>query len=176
MSEVSDILGDEMPVRTGTPAKPWGHSWVDDTELVEKLLLLLRAGNPIMTAVGALSIPRQNFYDAMKIGRNNPDHPRYGPFAREVEAAMAAPNARWLQTINRSARTDWKAALALLERRDPENFGVKKDATTGPAQSVVIELRFPGQPATANTIDAEDIVDGEIVEPEGRELGSGADT
>lgn len=146
-------------VDPGPPAPSHNRPWfVEFPEKREALMTLLKAGNPLNTAVQFAGVPLSSFYYAMRVGRNTPEGP-YAEFVEEVLQAQAVPKVRWQRTIDRAAQNDWKAAFALLERRDPENYGKRDKVVVGgdPNNPVVVELRWPTQNGNIIDLDDDDI-------------------
>jgi len=95
-----------------------------DESVVEALVTMLKAGNYLNVAVRAAGIGMQTYRDWLKRGQSSAlvDAP-YRDMRERVEKARADGEVRLVSIIASAARTDWRAALALLEREFPDRWG-----------------------------------------------------
>jgi hypothetical protein len=125
-------------------------------ELTSELVLMLRAGNYVVTACAAVGISRRTF--EMWCGRGEPE---YQTFRKRVEKARAEGEARNVAAIARAATKDWHAAAWLLERQHPERWA-------RPTQRGLTDV--PDVPE--HDIDPLDAIDAPVVSLEGRRTRS----
>lgn len=96
-------------------------------EVVEKLLVLIRAGNYIETAAAGIGMGRDTLYRWMKA---------YPWFREKVTEAVSVSEAADLQNIARAARDGaWQASAWRLERRFPERWA-RRDRAEVPEDQV----------------------------------------
>ena len=97
-------------------------------------------GATYKNAVGAAGISYVTFLDWLERGRKIQDgetrksksNTKYLEFLKSVEKAKHTAFLRYTSTIAKAANSgDWRAAESFLKRRDPENWGDKKDITSG---------------------------------------------
>jgi len=113
-------------------------------EVVERLTVMLRAGNYLHVAISAAGISRATFGTWMQRGTSKraSDAP-YVDLRKRVETARAEGEVRMVTVIARAAQNgDWRAALVLLEREFPERWG-----------PVGVRMRDEGPPAPAEPVD-----------------------
>ena len=89
------------------------------------IIKAVRSGCTIKSALGAASIS-QSTYEAWR--KDKPG------FIGDIERARARGRNERVRFIMRAARMDWRAALALLEREDPENWSLKQRIEHSTAQ------------------------------------------
>jgi hypothetical protein len=96
-------------------------------ELKTRLFVALRMGNPLETACTAVGIPSRTF--RIYRAKAQRGEPYYVAFFDELEAAMADAKVRLLAQLRINGAKDWRAQLAILERIDAKNFGLKQQVT-----------------------------------------------
>ena len=96
----------------------------------EKIALAVSAGASYRAAAGMAGVGESTLRSWLARGRAERDARRRDPSERPyvllveaLEQASARAEVRAAATITRAQETDWRAALAFLERRDPENWG-----------------------------------------------------
>jgi hypothetical protein len=98
---------------------------VADPKLLDRICDLLRQGCSIRTTSECVGLSQSCFFEYMR--RGNPDatdhDPRFVEFAQRVTRARGEGKARLVGLINEAAAHDWRAAVALLERLSPAEYG-----------------------------------------------------
>ncbi len=96
-----------------------------DPELSQRLCSLLAGGCSVRTACEATGLSESTFFDYLR--RAAPEHsghePRFLEFSQRVTRARGDGKAKLIGFVAEAARTDWRAALALLERIAPDEYG-----------------------------------------------------
>jgi transposase len=109
------------------------------SELGERLVAALRAGNVIHVACEAVGIDRRTYSRWMERGRSGRARDNaYRELRAQVESARAEAEARAVTQIARAAAEDWRAAAWLLERGFPDRWG-------RPAERVQV-IEVPAEP------------------------------
>ena len=90
-------------------------------EVSERICRAIRAGNYPATAARAAGIAESTFYRWMEEGRSA-ESGKYRDFHEAVKRAEAEGEARAVVLISKAMAKDWRAAMALLERRHPERW------------------------------------------------------
>lgn len=106
------------------------------TDVREKILTAVRAGNYLEVAARYAGIAESTFWDWVRKGRDG--HPTYTPFVKELDEAQAQSEVLDLARIGKAAEDPerWTAAAWRLERRYPDRYGrpstrVQVDAKVG---------------------------------------------
>jgi hypothetical protein len=102
-----------------------GRSTTLTETIADNLVTMLSAGNYLSVSLAAVSVPTQTFRDWMHKGATSTkliDEP-YRELRSRVEQARAQGEVRLVTEIAKAASTDWRAALALLEREFPDRWG-----------------------------------------------------
>ncbi len=96
-----------------------------DRELTERLYSLLAGGCCVRTACEATGLSESTFYDYLRrADREHSGHePRFLEFSQRFTRARGDGKAKLIGFVAEAARTDWRAALALLERIAPDEYG-----------------------------------------------------
>jgi transposase-like protein len=91
---------------------------------IETLCAALERGASYRTACQCAGINESTLYRWLRNGRRA-KYGRFKDFLNAVEAAEGRAKLMCLETIGHAIQVDknWKAALALLERREPEGYG-----------------------------------------------------
>jgi len=96
-----------------------------DQELTERLCSLLAGGCSVKTACEATGVSESSFYDYLR--RADPEHsghePRFLEFLQRVTRARGEGKATLIGLVAEAARTDWRAAIALIDRIAPNEYG-----------------------------------------------------
>jgi hypothetical protein len=94
------------------------------SELADRLVALLQAGNYVAVAAREVGISRAVFYQWIDRGASSAavDRP-YRELRERVEHAKAQAEARNVASIANAARQNWQAAAWLLERQYPDRWG-----------------------------------------------------
>lgn len=119
-----------------------------DAQRRERLINAIRAGAPKVHAAAAAGIDRETLRRWERRSEEPGAPAEYVAFAADLRAAEAEAFVALTATVRTSARTDWRAAAWLLERRAPDEYGrrdrvehsgridseqtVKVDALSGP--------------------------------------------
>ena len=95
----------------------------------EAILECIRKGMPVTRICAYLRLSKSTFYNWQTRGRRGEE-----PFAKlleDVEHAMAEMELNLLGVVRKSAfeKENWVAAMTLLERKWPENYGRNRDVT-----------------------------------------------
>lgn len=91
-------------------------------EVVDKITQALAVGAPVRVAARYGGVDPSTYYDWVK---------RYPAFASAVEAAENNAAMKWIDVLATAATQDWRAALAMLERRYPDDWGRRRLEVTG---------------------------------------------
>jgi hypothetical protein len=98
---------------------------VVDPKLLDRICNLLRQGCSVRTTCECVGLSQSCFFDYMR--RSNPDatdhDPRFLEFAERATRARGEGKARLVALVNEAATHDWRAAVALLERLSPAEYG-----------------------------------------------------
>ncbi|MDL1924345.1 hypothetical protein FBQ95_17210 [Chloroflexi bacterium CFX3] len=105
-------------------------------QLIADLEVVLQTGTSVRDACAYVGISEQSFFYWLKQGKRlleNGYKPKLNgasgrnamflTFAERVERARAVPRVEAIALIRKAFQDDWRAALAFLERSDPENWG-----------------------------------------------------
>lgn len=96
-------------------------------EVEERIVQAIRAGSYFAVAARAAGVSESTFYRWLARGAAEPDGP-YAGFRAAVLRAEAESELHAVVAVRRAAREDWRAALALLERRHRERWGRRQPA------------------------------------------------
>lgn len=93
-------------------------------ELVERVRLLVAAGNPLQLAAEACGVQRQTLHAWIRRGeRGGATNEPYRTFAAAVEQARAEAEGDLVAQVRKaSASGSWRAAAWLLERSAPDRW------------------------------------------------------
>lgn len=92
----------------------------------EAIVALVRAGAPPTTAAVKCGIPRRTHEDWLARGRR-PDGPEpCRRYVEDIERAVEEWKYGRIQAVEAQEDQDWRAAMTLLERRFPKEFGQRK--------------------------------------------------
>jgi hypothetical protein len=97
------------------------RSKIDDDALVGRILDALRAGCTYEASASAGPISPSTFYEWMRHGETDPES-AYGEFAERVRDAELEAERRITEQWTAAVPSDWRAAVAFLERRFPERW------------------------------------------------------
>ena len=97
-------------------------------ELMQKILAYVRAGNTPFAAARACGVAKSTWYGWLKDGRSGKD-PDCEGLAEKLETALAASQAGLVALVRQAAQKDWRAAIALLERRWPSDWSRRDQHT-----------------------------------------------
>src|SRR5947207_179013 len=90
-------------------------------EVSERICRAVRAGNYPARAARSCGIAESTFYRWMEEGRGAERGP-YRDFYEAVRDAEAEGEVHAVAILRKEMMSDWRAALALLERRHPERW------------------------------------------------------
>ena len=103
------------------------------SEVTEQIASLVREGVPPSAAGERIGVSRATVNEWLRRGEDRDDRPTtcaFATFATEIRRAEASFLATCLAPITAAAQAgDWKASLALLERRFPNHFSPRREAT-----------------------------------------------
>lgn len=120
---VQNSGGESPPVVITKEKRPIGRPPKLTEELIEKICVLVRAGNYMETAASYVGVTRQALYNWLKkgaLGRKS----IYKKFADAMMKARAEAELRDVQIVsNAAANGQWQAAAWRLERRAPSRWG-----------------------------------------------------
>lgn len=88
--------------------------------LADRILSVVRGGVPPLTAALACGVSRTTWYRWQQEARQGSK--KFRDFWDDFEGARAEGHAILVGRIQQAAARDWRAALAILERTDPENW------------------------------------------------------
>jgi transposase len=122
-----------VPTRRGRPTKL-------TQQVLDTVIAAVVAGNFIETAAALAGVNKSTLYDWLNRGNTELEaidkghEPQieeqiYADFAFAMERAIALSEATQLQGIDKAAETDWKARAWRLEKRFPEKYARKVEAT-----------------------------------------------
>lgn len=101
-----------------------GAKTILTTELADRLVAALRAGNYVNVSCAACGISRRTFADWMQRGEKAKQGDElYVRLRARVEEARAQGEVRNVAQIMTAAQTSWQAAAWLLERQYPDRWG-----------------------------------------------------
>ena len=109
-------MADKSKKKVGRPTKL-------TPQLREEIVELLKSGNYIETVCGLVGINKTTFYLWINKADASTRSTKYSKFRDDVYKAMAFSEARLVTLIAKSAEKDWRAAVWMLERRQPERWG-----------------------------------------------------
>ena len=117
---------------------PSGRKTKLTPELQVKLLSYIRAGNYIRVACDLVGINETTYFGWLRKGEEQQSGIYY-KFLQAVKESEAHAEAILLQTVRKSAKDDWKAAMTLMSRRWPdrwaENRKVEQYVTVGESET-----------------------------------------
>lgn len=98
---------------------------------VERLLQGIRVGSTYELACKFAGISYSAFRSWMRDAEQKGEESEYFEFHAQVEEAEGAAAMRWLGSVEKAAKVDWRAAVWKLERRYPDDYGRKAVEFTG---------------------------------------------
>jgi hypothetical protein len=90
-------------------------------EVGERIAKAIRAGNYFEAAARASGISPSTFYRWLELGAQDSEG-IYRQFREQIKRAEAESEVHAVALIRKAMPGDWRAALALLERRHPERW------------------------------------------------------
>jgi hypothetical protein len=116
---------DKCATHLGKPYSSPGRPAKLTKDVIDQVVEILRFGGYAETAVAAAGISKRTFQRWLERGdpegTKKADEP-YRRFREAIDQAMAEGEAANVQLIRQAARSDWKAAAWLLERRQPDKW------------------------------------------------------
>ena len=91
------------------------------TQVQERVVQAMRAGNYAEAACRAAGIGESTFYRWMRRGEREAEGP-YRDFYDAVRRAEAEAEVHAVATVRKAMTESWQAAIAYLERRHPERW------------------------------------------------------
>ncbi len=104
-------------------------------EIVDRI----RKGAPGERAAGSCGVPRRTFQRWLEKGRAENGREPYRSFAAEVDRAFDEFVVNSVVAMDEGAKKDWRAALEMLKRRDPENWADPDRAVATQVNVQVVE-------------------------------------
>ena len=127
-----------------------------DASRIRVLIEALKLGNTFRNSCAVASVDYDLARRWMAIGglplsgekiKDYVDHDEaqepYKTFAQAVRTAMADAESTAVANIHNAGSKDWRAAAFLLERRNPEEWGVKKESGNTVISSGGIQIFLP---------------------------------
>jgi len=103
--------------------RPFGTSPILNPKLTDAIAKSIANGNYFKTACEANGVPERTAYDWLeKAEKDHPEGP-YGQFAAAVIHASIEWEEKCVGYVMKAAATDWRAALEILQRREPDRWG-----------------------------------------------------
>jgi AraC-like DNA-binding protein len=105
---------------------------VSDAQIIERICDLFRQGCSVKTVCECAGLSQSSFFDYLRRANSDApdDDPVFAEFAERVTRARGEGKARLVELVNQGAAHDWRAAIALLERIAPSEYG--RTATPSP--------------------------------------------
>ncbi|MEO6326233.1 MAG: hypothetical protein ABIT01_13300 [Thermoanaerobaculia bacterium] len=133
-------------VPTSTP-RPMGRPPKEITpELLAEILEAIKLGVPASSAAIAAGVSRTVFHEWLAKGRAERDahgsKSEFADFADAIEKARAEFVRTNVRLVQKAGETSWQAAMTLLERRDPENFGRRETIAGDKDKPLRIDIKF----------------------------------
>ena len=121
--------------------KPGGRPTKLTSEVQEKIVQALAAGNYLETAAAYAGVHRFTLHRWLKLGANAKSG-RHRQFCDAVQTAMAQAEIRDVAIIGQAAGKQWQAAAWRLERKFPQRWGRKTyhDIQTIPTRAIIDAL------------------------------------
>jgi hypothetical protein len=105
-----------------TGRRPGARPSLATDKLVRKLLGLIRVGLTFESAAAAVGITSRTLRRWRKLGADPESALTYRELRAKVTEAVFMSEAALVENVSRQSRTDWRAGIALLERRFPERW------------------------------------------------------
>jgi transposase len=150
-------------VRMGRPPKL-------NKQVQDAFCLHLRRGMYFESAAALLGIDKGTLYDWLKKGAQDPSGP-YGEFHHAVEHAQAEAERHLVGLVFDAGQKDWKAALSILERKFPQQWGRRQHISVEPvskadARTAPFAFRVVGDDVEVQALPEPQEVDPQDPEPE----------
>jgi len=91
------------------------------TDLADRIVAIVKAGSAVETAARACGVARRTWYRWLKLGRGG--RQPYRRLVEQLESAEDACKVSLITVLRAAAAQDWRAALVILERKWPEEWG-----------------------------------------------------
>lgn len=116
-------------------------------ERANQIVALLQGGNTMEASCSMARVGAKTVYAWIEKGKSRPEGDPYREFSDKIASATHFFEAEHLQNIAKAGRDDWRASLALLERKFPARYRVNHDLGT-PAQPIQVHHKHESdQPA-----------------------------
>jgi hypothetical protein len=100
--------------------KKRGRKTILNAKLERQICDLLADGVPIGATCDCVSIAPSTFHQWVQRGESG--EPKFADFSEGVTRARGQARAKLVRLVTKAAETDWRAAIALLERVYPSEF------------------------------------------------------
>ena len=145
-------------VGVSPPARPKPVGSVSKLERIppkvrEEILTRIRIGVPGGTAAVSCGIAQRTFQRWLAFGRKPDGREPYRSFALQVDRAFAEFIVAGVQAMDEGAKKDWRAALEMLKRRNPEDFA-DPDRAGGTTVNVQVTLEVERRELASRMLDA----------------------
>lgn len=111
--------------RPSKPKRKIGRQSKLDPVITSKLIALLQQGHTIEIACNAIGLHKATYHRWMEKGESQQPGQQYRDFRDQVTASRAVCEVMLLDTLQKAARTDWRAAQWLLERLFGDRYADK---------------------------------------------------
>lgn len=111
----------QKPKMNKKTPKARGRKTALNTALIKKIVPVLKNGHTIETAAKFVGISKTTLYRWIEQGEQQ-ESGEYRDFRDALAKARATAQVNLVDTLQRAAKTDWRAAAWLLERLFPEQF------------------------------------------------------
>jgi hypothetical protein len=108
-------------------------------KLMEAIAMRVEKGDPPCTAAMLCGLPHQTHSQWLKYAEEDPekasdDGTKFSAYSASIKKAEEQFKSQLIFMVFRAAPKDWKAAMTMLERRWPEEFGKReRHEITGPS-------------------------------------------
>lgn len=133
----------------------------------ERIMNTVRCGGSFKMAAQAAGIGETTFHDWKRWGEDPKGKPEYKQFLAELQQAEAEGNAARVAIVMKAARTDWKAASWLLERRLPELFSIRYQLEVGAAGTFNLFDQMPEVPEAYLNAKPIEAIEVDVPDPDG---------
>lgn len=134
-------------------------------DVSKQLCAMVASGNDITTAAALLKLKPNTVQRWIRVGAADDAEEPYASFYLDVQQALAAFEARHVNTIHKAGeRGDIGASKFILERRFKERWAAKDDTDSGPKNQTNIVLVWPGMAVPAASTSEERAIDVGVID------------